>query len=319
MSRSAKGAAGDTSASAQGALHGGEVRKLPLSAIRVERLAQPRVSLVAQRVEDYTQDMKRGNAFPPLDVFEDSEGVFWLSDGFHRRSAALQAEVETIECLVRPGGLREAILHSCGANAVHGLRRTNEDKHRAVTKLLGDKEWARWGDREIARQCNVSNEFVGKLREQIKPASSVNVDRSRIVFRGGTTYKQDTTNIGRSRAPAPVPTERPPPSASPNPQSAPAPTPPAPTQGRLDLHPLGVTPQTSAPAPQSQQVSTEQELWRQHFEKLANSLFVSTWDAEFPGWWKFNRPSHFIKMAENASAAWASVASKLKEHDERAA
>jgi hypothetical protein len=38
------------------------------------------------------------------------------------------------------------VLHSAGANAMHGLRRTNADKRRTVMLLLQDEEWAAWSD-----------------------------------------------------------------------------------------------------------------------------------------------------------------------------
>ena len=39
-----------------------------------------------------------------------------------------------------------------------------EDKRRAVMTLLNDPEWSAWSDREIARQCRVSDKTVGHLR-----------------------------------------------------------------------------------------------------------------------------------------------------------
>ena len=58
-------------------------------------------------------------------------------------------------------------LYAVGANASHGLRRTNTDKRRAVVRLLRDYEWSKWSDREIARRCGVANSFVGNVRRQI--------------------------------------------------------------------------------------------------------------------------------------------------------
>jgi hypothetical protein len=54
-----------------------------------------------------------------------------------------------------------------GANATHGLRRTNADKRRAALTLLQDEEWQRWSNREIARQCGVTHTFVAKLRREL--------------------------------------------------------------------------------------------------------------------------------------------------------
>ena len=68
---------------------------------------------------------------------------------------------------VRQGTRREAVLHSEGANAEHGLPRTNADKRHAVMLLLKDEEWATWDDREIGRRCCVHHVFVGDLRRSL--------------------------------------------------------------------------------------------------------------------------------------------------------
>lgn len=86
---------------------------------------------------------------------------------------------------MRQGGLRDAILHSAGANAAHGLRRTNADKRRAVLMLLEDGEWSQWSDREIGRQCVVDHKTVTRLREEHLGKSP---DAPRTVSRGGKVY-----------------------------------------------------------------------------------------------------------------------------------
>ena len=53
------------------------------------------------------------------------------------------------------------------ANQPHGLRRTNEDKRRAMMTILEDGAWCGWADNEIARRCAVSQPFVGKMRSLI--------------------------------------------------------------------------------------------------------------------------------------------------------
>ena len=132
--------------------------------------------------------------------------VYWLADGFHRFYAAQGCERQEVECDVREGGLRDAILCSVGANAAHGLRRTNEDKRRAVMKMLNDPEWAGWPGREIARRCGVAEGYVRKLMPET-PVSAHNaqIGAGRSVSRNGTTYTMNTAAIGRrepSQAPA---------------------------------------------------------------------------------------------------------------------
>ena len=58
-----------------------------------------------------------------------------------------------------------ASAHTCGANAAHGFPRSNEDKRRAVLKLLNDAEWSHWSNCKIAKQCC----GFGPLRQQAAP------------------------------------------------------------------------------------------------------------------------------------------------------
>ena len=68
-------------------------------------------------------------------------------------------------------------------------------------KLLNDKEWAKWSDREIARRCNVSNNFVGTLRPSL---SSKDSERT-YTTKHGTVAKMDTSNVGHRNT---VPVQR---------------------------------------------------------------------------------------------------------------
>lgn len=171
---------------------------LLLTTITADERCQPRVRLEPALVDEYAQAMTEGAVFPPLTVYQDG-ATHWLADGFHRYHAARQAGMETIECVVIPGTLRDAILHAVGANATHGMRRTNLDKRRAVETLLSDPEWVQWSDSEIARRCAVSHPFVGNIRESIlKPLQ----DSPRLATRNGTTYAVNTANIGRRSATA---------------------------------------------------------------------------------------------------------------------
>src|SRR4051794_16617171 len=78
------------------------------------------------------------------------------------------------------------------------MRRTNEDKRRAVLTLLNDPHWAAWDNSEIARKCGVVEGFVRKLRPA-PPASShsTKIAERRSVTRNGTTYPMNTADLGR--------------------------------------------------------------------------------------------------------------------------
>lgn len=170
-------------------------RLIELSAIVADQKAQPRTAILVDKVAEYTEDMQRGDRFPPLVVFFDGT-KYWLADGFHRYYAASGAEVASLACDVHDGTLRDAILYSCGANASHGLRRTNQDKQRAVAKLLEDPEWSHWSAEEIARRCAVSGDFVLKLKKDFLVTSDKGSEVTR-VDKHGNVSTMNTANIGR--------------------------------------------------------------------------------------------------------------------------
>lgn len=72
-----------------------------------------------------------------------------------------------------------------------------------------DDNGAPWSDREIARRCKVDGKTVGRLRDELsfrdEPHLRKSADSHRTVVRAGTTYTQNTANIGK-RQPAPTPT-----------------------------------------------------------------------------------------------------------------
>ncbi|MEI6236410.1 MAG: hypothetical protein WCT04_25420, partial [Planctomycetota bacterium] len=147
----------------------GQVKVCKISMLSM--MAQSRAKIDDTVVERYTEEMKRGEAFPPVDVFQDGKNLF-LADGFHRIAAAIKAEFSTFRATIVKGTLRDALLYSVGANATHGLPRTNEDKRHAVMMLLNDPEWSSWSANEIAKQCKVSDTFVGKIMNSLSPSSN---------------------------------------------------------------------------------------------------------------------------------------------------
>jgi hypothetical protein len=84
------------------------------------------------------------------------------------------------------------------ANHTHGLRRTNADKRRAVELALARKP--NLNNVAIAGHCGVSDRFVGNMRAELSPNRSM-IPAERIVTRGGTTYTQNTANIGKKAKP----------------------------------------------------------------------------------------------------------------------
>lgn len=240
---------------------------LPIAQIRRDGGTQPRSRLNEEVVADYAEDMQNEKIFPPVVVYYDGQD-YWLADGFHRVKAAEQAGLESIAVDLRHGTRREAVLFSVGANAAHGLRRTNADKRRAVIRLLSDPEWSKWSNREIGRHCAVTEGFVRRIKGELT-AYDTKIDQTyatqrfgadvqtvkeakqrleeqsveRYAQRGGTTYLINTAKIGTGAAieaqgtkPSVIEvndTLKSPPANFPVPATLPAPLPPPPLEQTL--------------------------------------------------------------------------------------
>jgi len=139
------------------------VKVLNIQAIRIDGGTQSREQINQDCVNEYAELVKDGVEFPPVRVYFDGTD-YHLADGFHRYMAHLQAGKVSITSDVVNGTLRDAILHSLGANSMHGLRPTRADKRKAVQTMLDDFEWSEFSDREIARACCVSHVFVATIR-----------------------------------------------------------------------------------------------------------------------------------------------------------
>jgi uncharacterized ParB-like nuclease family protein len=173
--------------------------KIALSNLVAEGTTQAR-QYSESLADRYAEAMKLGAVFPPVVVFKNGSS-YYLGDGFHRLGAVRKLGQDSIEVEVKDAingepAQRSAILYAVGANEQHGLNRSNDDKRHAVEMLLRDPEWSKWTDREIARQCRVSNTFVSS-------------QRSKLINRGSTTRKRkdkhgnvstiETKNIGKKK------------------------------------------------------------------------------------------------------------------------
>lgn len=173
-----------------------------LTAIVNDGGTQMRAGINWETVKEYADAMRDGATFPPIILYHDGDS-YWLADGFHRFAAWKQVHTmpgapgkydeSHIRADVRAGTRRDAILHAAGANANHGLRRTNEDKRRSVEVLLRDPEWSQWSNRMIATACAVDEGTVRNWRGKIPPTAEIPQSTER---KGADGRTIDTANIG---------------------------------------------------------------------------------------------------------------------------
>lgn len=144
-----------------------ETRTVKLAEIRIDGGTQPRAALSQAVIDEYAEVVDR---LPPGKAMFDGTD-HWLYDGFHRYFAHKAAGRDEMALEVTPGTQRDAILASLAANADHGLRRTIDDKRKAVRVLLRDPEWCLWSSGRIADHCRVSRQFVEDMRNIVQTAA----------------------------------------------------------------------------------------------------------------------------------------------------
>ncbi len=158
-----------------------EIKTLAISSIRLDGGTQQRERLHADIVAEYAEAMREDRwdwqaaGAQPVVVFDGT--TYWLDDGFHRLEAAKQAGLTEILCDVREGSLLDAIWLSTGANAQHGLRRTNKDKEKAVIAALKHPNASGMKDREIALHVGVSHTLVSQVAADLHNTGEI--DRAR--------------------------------------------------------------------------------------------------------------------------------------------
>lgn len=149
----------------------GRPRQLKLSQIRVEPDIQTRVRLDDQAVADYADALERGEKLPPVVVFVDRSGLYWLADGFHRIAAYRRLGRELVPVHVQNGTRADAAWYALGANRTNGMRMTNADKERAVRLALQMRPQA--SNLSIATHVGVTDKTVAKHRTVLLSNSEI--------------------------------------------------------------------------------------------------------------------------------------------------
>lgn len=199
------------------------VEKIDIRKIRIDGDTQPRVKIDESTVNEYAEDMAAGVKFPPVEVYYDGSN-YWLADGFHRVLAAGRAGKENIAAVVHKGTQSDARWAALGANKDHGLRRTNDDKRKAVKVALQTKP--ELSNPAIAEHVGVSHTMVANYRpsevEKFSTSKNSEIDSA------STPYKRtgiDGKKYPAQQKPKPKVYFNDPPKAKPTPES-PAPNDP---------------------------------------------------------------------------------------------
>lgn len=149
-----------------------EYKTLFIKDLTLDTRFQARSRMDLQVIKDYEAVISEGRNMPPIKVVR-IQNVMYVVDGFHRVHAYRNQGRDRIEADVVDGNDRLALELAVSANQAHGLRRSNQDKTKAVEMVLDDLELMCESDRFIAKLCGVSPPFVGDIRIRLeKPKSS---------------------------------------------------------------------------------------------------------------------------------------------------
>lgn len=135
---------------------------IPLSEIK---LVQSRAAVDASVVDEYAERMEAGDSFPPGEAVYDG-GTYWVYDGCLRFEARVKRDGVKMKLNIRDGRKKDAIWLSLSANQIHGLRRTNADKHHVVEQAI--KLRPDLSDGMIAEHCGVSQQMVNYVRKEME-------------------------------------------------------------------------------------------------------------------------------------------------------
>jgi hypothetical protein len=168
---------------------------IELRMIQRDESIQARIKLNSPVVILYAQSMREGVEFPPVRVWFDGAS-YWLSDGFHRVSAAERIGALQVLARVFQGSKDDARWDSLGANVAHGLRRTAADIRLVLERAAVHARGLQLSNSQLARHIGVAESTLRRWREQ--SSSHDGEDTIRMATRGGNTYAIETKRIGKT-------------------------------------------------------------------------------------------------------------------------
>lgn len=127
----------------------------------LDRTLQVRAALDGDTVEDYRALYEDGETLPPPVVYRDSNGRYYLADGYHRVRAAEALGIVSMPCDIRTGDRAAAAWFAVGANSKNGRRLSAGDTAHAIKIAVELRPDATQAD--IARQVGCSREYVNRV------------------------------------------------------------------------------------------------------------------------------------------------------------
>jgi ParB-like chromosome segregation protein Spo0J len=140
-----------------------------LERIPVKNIQIPRHRLYSRLnglvLEGFNASIESNGQLEPIAVFRDSQGVFWLGDGYHRLKA-IQAKskkfpeetLQTVDAVVRKGSEEDAVVFSVRSN-VHRGKLNPGNLAETLSYFYGKG----WNITQLCKEFQLSKGYVDKL------------------------------------------------------------------------------------------------------------------------------------------------------------
>jgi transposase-like protein len=144
------------------------IKKVKTEDLELDDRCQARAKIDTDAVDEYAAAYERGDDLPPLEAFSVS-GRLYVVDGFHRFPALVKAGKSFAKVqVVGSGTIEAAVMYATSVNQIHGVRRSNADKRRAVRMVFDTGNGADMSNAAIAEHVGVSDMLVSAVRRDVE-------------------------------------------------------------------------------------------------------------------------------------------------------
>lgn len=162
-----------------------------------QKLQWRRRGLNRDRVEAYLKDIEAWRAaskpvgFPPAKIYH-IDGKYYVSDGFHRHQALLEADEREMLCVVFEGDFLAARKASALSNLEHGLENDELSKRDIMTFMMQPHmDWEHLSNGAIASVLRLSQTTIAAWIDQASKTGGLKTDRTKVQGRDGKWYEAD--------------------------------------------------------------------------------------------------------------------------------
>ena len=136
----------------------------------------------ADTFKDYKEAVEKNEKpdypFPPVWIWQDKDGLFYLIAGFHRVNAAKKAGVDQILAKQFIGSKEEALIFAIKDNRTNGLRMSLGDLKYAITKVLElyPNRTAGW----VAKTSGYTRSYVYRIQEELTKSGQLDKAKEQV-------------------------------------------------------------------------------------------------------------------------------------------